>query len=117
MRDYYGLRFQIEFNCRDAQQYWGLADFMNVTETTVTTAAHLSLFRVNVSYCLLRDLRQSDPDSRVLDLKAQCRAYKYVTETIKMLPEKPEPALLGQIFNHVACLGRIHAVPPYFSPG
>ena len=31
--DYYGLRFQIEFNFRDAKQYWGLEDFMNVTPT------------------------------------------------------------------------------------
>ena len=29
--DYYGLRFQIEFNLRDAKQYWGLEDFMNIT--------------------------------------------------------------------------------------
>ena len=27
---YYRLRFQIEFNFRDAEQYWGLEDFMNV---------------------------------------------------------------------------------------
>ena len=27
--DYYGLRFQIEFNFRDAKQHWGLEDFMN----------------------------------------------------------------------------------------
>ncbi len=31
--DYYRLRFQIEFNFRDAKQYWGLEDFMNVKET------------------------------------------------------------------------------------
>ena len=31
MMDSYGLRFQIEFNFRDAKQYWGLDDFMNVT--------------------------------------------------------------------------------------
>jgi hypothetical protein len=47
--DYYGLRFQIEFNFRDAKQYWGLEDFMNVTPTGVTNAANLSLFMVNVS--------------------------------------------------------------------
>jgi len=29
--DYYRLRFQIEFNFRDAKQFWGLEDFMNVT--------------------------------------------------------------------------------------
>src|SRR5262249_26338351 len=45
--DYYGLRFQIEFNFRDAKQYWSLEDFMNVTTTGVTNAANLSLFMVN----------------------------------------------------------------------
>jgi hypothetical protein len=28
MIDYYRLRFQLEFNFRDAKQYWGLEDFM-----------------------------------------------------------------------------------------
>ena len=36
---FYSLRFQIEFNFRDAKQYWGLEDFMNVKETAVTNAA------------------------------------------------------------------------------
>jgi putative transposase len=117
LRDYYCLRFQIEFNFRDAKQYWGLEDFMNVTKTAVTNAANLALFMVNVSHRLLCDLRQSDPASGILDLKAQCRGYKYVTETIKMLPEKPAPVLLAQIFTKVACLGRIHVVQSSFSPG
>ena len=30
MIDYYSLRFQIEFNFRDAKQFWGLDDFINV---------------------------------------------------------------------------------------
>ena len=34
--DYYQLRFQIEFNFRDAKQYWGLEDFMNVNEIQVS---------------------------------------------------------------------------------
>ena len=41
--DYYSLRFQIEFNFRDAKQFWGLEDFMNVNPTAVTNAANLSL--------------------------------------------------------------------------
>ncbi len=113
--DYYGLRFQIEFNFRDAKQYWGLEDFMNVTPTGVTNAAHLSLFMVNVAYRLRADVHPHDPDYSVLDLKADCRGYKYVEETIKMLPEKPEPVLLAKILNQVACLGRIHASQPSFS--
>ena len=113
--DYYGLRFQIELNFRDAKQYWGLEDFMNITPTGVTNAANLSLFMVNVSYRLQADGRQRDPAYSVLDLKADCRGYKYVEETIKMLPEKPEPVLLGQILNKVARFGRIHVSQPAFS--
>ena len=113
--DYYGLRFQIEFNFRDAKQYWGLEDFMNVTPTGVTNAANLSLFMVNVAYRLRADVHPRDPDYSVLDLKADCRGYKYVEETIQMLPEKPEPVLLRQILNKVASLGRIHASQPSFS--
>jgi hypothetical protein len=110
--DYYSLRFQIEFNFRDAKQYWGLEDFMHVTPTGVTNAANLSLFMVNVSHRLRADVRQRDPDYSILDLKADYRGYKYVEETIQMLPEKPEPILLLQILNKVAGLGRIHALQP-----
>ena len=115
LMDYYGLRFQIEFNFRDAKQYWGLEDFMNITPTGVTNAANLSLFMVNVAYCLRADVHPRKPDYSDLDLKADCRAYKYVEETIKMLPEKPEPVLLAKILNQVASLGRIQATLPSFS--
>jgi hypothetical protein len=110
--DYYRLRFQIEFNFRDAKQYWGLEDFMNISETTVTNAANLSLFMVNVSQHLLGDLRLTDPDCSILDLKALYRGAKYVTEAIKMLPQKPEPVLLAHIFTRLTALGRIHAAQP-----
>jgi hypothetical protein len=113
--DYYSLRFQIEFNFRDAKQYWGLEDFMNITPTGVTNAANLSLFMVNVSYRLRADVCPPAPDYSILDLKADCRGYKYVEETIQMLPEKPEPVLLAKILNRVAGLGRIHATQPSFS--
>ncbi len=108
--DCYSLRFQIEFNFRDAKQYWGLEDFMNVKEIPLTNALNLALFMVNLSQVLLRDLRQTFPESSILDLKAYFRAAIYFQETIKMLPQKPEPILLEQIFGQVASLGRIHAV-------
>lgn len=106
--DYYRLRFQIEFNFRDAKQYWGLEDFMNVKETAVTNAATLSLFMVNVSQLLLRDFRRQNSNVNVLDLKAYFRGHKYVTETIKLLPQKPDPILMGEIFATIAQLGSIH---------
>jgi IS4 transposase len=115
--DYYSLRFQIEFNFRDAKQYWGLEDFMNIKETAVTNAANLALFMVNVAHVLLRNLRQEDSNVNVLDLKAHFRGLKYVAETLKWLPEKPEPILMATIFNEVSRLGRIHnplpsSIPP-----
>ena len=108
--DFYSLRFQIEFNFRDAKQYWGLEDFMNVKEVPLTNVLNLSLFMVNLSQVLLREFRQTHPHSGILDLKAYFRAAKYFDETIKMLPEKPEPILLEQVFGQVASLGCIHAV-------
>jgi putative transposase len=70
---------------------------------------------VNVAYRLRANVHPHDPDYSVLDLKADCRGYKYVEETIKRLPERPEPLLLAKILNQVACLGRIHASKPVFS--
>ena len=88
---------------------------MKVTPAGVTNAANLALFMVHVSYRLQAHMRPRDPDYSVLDLKADCRGYTYVEETIKMLPEKPEPILLRQILTKVAGLGRIHASQPSFS--
>jgi putative transposase len=107
---FYSLRFQIEFNFRDAKQYWGLEDFMNVKETAVTNAANLSFFMVNFSYALLQPLRQQNPDYSVLDLKSHYRGCHYAFETIKMLPQKPDAILLADIFQQIARLGAIHSV-------
>jgi hypothetical protein len=109
--DYYCLRFQLEFNFRDAKQYWGLEDFMTTHPTRVENAANLSLFMVNLVERLLRELRQKQPAMSVLDLKAYCRGTKYVEETIKLLPERPEASLLERIVTKVVGIGRIHAAP------
>jgi hypothetical protein len=110
---FYSLRFQIEFNFRDAKQYWALEDFMNVKEIAVTNAANLSFFMVNFSYALLQPFRQQNPDYSILDLKSLYRGYRYATETIKMLPQKPDAILLAEIFQQIARLGAIH---PVFQP-
>lgn len=110
---HYSLRFQIEFNFRDAKQYWGLEDFMNVKETAVTNAANLSFFMVNFSYALLQPLRQQNPDYSILDLKSHYRGCRYASETIKMLPIKPDAIFIADIFQQIARLGAIH---PIFQP-
>jgi putative transposase len=115
--DYYSLRFQIEFNFRDAKQFWGLEDFMNVNQTAVTNAANLSLFMVNLSQVLMCNFRLTDPDFGVLDLKSCFRGYKYASEMLKILPQKPDDIFVAQLFHIVATLGSIHpAKSPVLSP-
>jgi len=105
--DYYSLRFQIEFNFRDAKQHWGLEDFMNVRQQAVTNAANLAFFMVNLSAAL----RQSDAAAHlsVLDLKAHFRAHRYLSETIKLLPDPPDDDLISRIWRRLARFSAIHA--------
>ncbi len=107
--DYYHLRFQIEFNFRDAKQFWGLEDFMNVNQTPVYNAANLAMFMVNLSQVLLSHFRLTCPTFSVNDLKAYFRGRKYVAETLKLLPQMPEPIFIDQIFAHIAQIGSINA--------
>ena len=109
--DAYQLRFQIEFAFRDAKHYWGLEDFMVVTETAVTNAMNLAFFMVNLRRRLIRDRHRSDPNASVLDLKTHYRGRSYAEEVMKLLPETPEPGVLRRILAHVTGLGRIHPLP------
>lgn len=109
--DYYSLRFQIEFNFRDAKQHWGLEDFMNTSQQTVTNAVNLAFLMVNLSQAMLKPYRVQDPEFSVLDLKAQFRARRYLSETIKMLPETPEPHLISRIWQRLSQFGGIRTRP------
>ena len=102
--DYYRLRFQIEFNFRDAKQHWGLEDFMVVKEQAVFNAANLSLFMVNVSQAMLLTSKEKS----ILDLKAHHHALRYVQEVFKILPENTIPINIIQLFEEFPVLGRIH---------
>jgi len=105
---YYRLRFQIEFNFRDAKQYWGLEDFMVVHETPVYNSANLAMFMVNLSHALMRPLRTHWPEVSVNDLKTWFRSKTYVLETLKMLPEMPDAIFIDQAIARMAELGRIN---------
>jgi putative transposase len=105
--DYYSLRFQIEFNFRDAKQHWGLDDFMNVKPVAVTNAVNLAFLMVNLAAVMLRPYRDHQPDFSVLDLKAQFRARRYLDETIKMLPDPPSDDLVSRIWRRLTAFGGI----------
>ena len=68
-----------------------LEDFMNVGQTPVTNAANLSLWMVNLSQLLLDPYRSHDPAFSVLNPKSHFRGYRYVSETVKMLPQNLMP--------------------------
>ena len=109
--DYYRLRFQLEFNFRDAKQYWGLEDFMTVNARPVYNGANLALFMVNVSHALIRPMRTQWSAFSMNDLKAWFRGQKYVIETLKLLPEPPDSNFIDQVVSKMAALGRVnHAV-------
>ena len=84
--DYYTLRFQIEFNFRDAKQYWGLEDFMNVKELPVTNAVNLAFCMVNLAQVLRQRWRPKQPDFSVLDLKAHFRGLEIRDRNIEIAP-------------------------------
>jgi putative transposase len=99
----------IEFTFRDAKQFWGLNDFMNVGKTPIHNAANLSLFMVSLSKVLIGQRDSCHPTWSVLDLKAHFRAEKYVLETLKLLPQKPDAFLIRQILADIPKFGSIRA--------
>jgi putative transposase len=108
VRDYYALRFQIEFTFRDAKQHFGLEDFMGVKETSVANAIGLSFFMVNLSTYLLDGLRTSYPGAGVNDLKSYYRARHYIVEIMKFLPENPDTITCSDLMEHVCRRMFIH---------
>lgn len=106
--DAYHLRFEIEFNFRDAKQFWGFEDFMNIKQTPITNAVGLSFFMVLFSQRLLTHFRPTIPDFSILDLKALFRARRYALETLKLLPDSVDPILIEQVVDAMPSLGSIH---------
>lgn len=106
--DYYHLRFQIEFNFRDAKQYWGLEDFMNIKQEQVNNAANFSLFMVTFSQLLLPQLHEMNIES-MLDLKTIFRARKYTRRIINSIGINAEKFLIDDRIFEAAEIGRIHA--------
>jgi len=86
---------------------------MNAKEEAVTNAANLAFFMVNFSSVLLRRFLENNPEFSVLDLKSHYHGCRYASETIKLLPQKPDGILLAEILEHIDRLGMAH---PIFQP-
>ena len=101
---YYRLRFQIEFNFRAAKQHWGLEDFMVTQKQSVSNAANLSLFMVNLSQVMLAQTGETS----VLDLKARYHGLRYAQEAFKILPQNADVIIFKDWIRKMPILGKIH---------
>lgn len=99
--DYYSLRFQIEFNFRDAKQYWGLEDFMVVKESKVRNSACFSMFMVNISYALITNSKGKVGQS-VHDLKVWYLARKQVLNTLKLCGENAHAIFITKLIDKIS---------------
>ena len=84
--DYYSLRFQIEFNFRDAKQFFGLSDFKNIKEKQVTNAINLSMFMTLLSKILLQKYREFFDNEKlsINDLNSLFRSSMYISKVLKI---------------------------------
>ena len=114
--DYYQLRFQIEFNFRDAKQFWGFDDFMNVNPLPVSNAVGLYFFMINLSQALLTPFRLLQSAFSILDLKAHFRARRFAWETLKLLPDTVDPSFIDLTLHNIQPLGSIHPCPSISIP-
>ena len=103
--DLYVLRFQIEFNFREAKQFWGLEDFMNIKPLQIFNAANLAMFMVNIAHVLWQFLPVTKGSTQ--DLKTVFRGRIYATHLLKFLPEPLDPLLMDQFLQEICSLGAI----------
>lgn len=111
LKKYYGLRFQIEFNFRDAKQYFGLSDFKNTKERQLTNAVGLAFFIGNISLILQKQAKQKweVDEVSVQDLKAYFRGYKYAFSIFNTLQKDQNVIFNPMDFKDTLSIGAIHS--------
>jgi len=107
---FYSLRFQIEFNFRDAKQYFGLADFKNIKKQQVNNAVGLALFMDNISLILIEQakIKWKEKDISIQDLKAYYRAEFYLEAILNTLEIEPKAILNNCKFDHIRKIGAVN---------
>jgi putative transposase len=104
--EYYSLRFQIEFNFRDAKQFFGLEDFMNIKKRRLHNFANLSLFMNNLSYLIYKEshLRRYS----INDIKTLFIAERYTKEALKFYGQNGDDILISDAIEHIAQFSMIY---------
>jgi len=112
---FYSLRFQIEFNFRDAKQYFGLADFKNIKQQQVKNAVGLAFFMDNISMILIEQAKEKWKEEfvSIQDLKAYFRGEKYLNFILNTL-EIDQQSILNQTdvqqILKIGAINRTHSV-------
>jgi putative transposase len=108
--DYYSLRFQIEFDFRDAKQFYGLADFKNYKEIQVTNAVNIAFSMTVIGKLVLEKYKNklNCPTMGLIDLKATFRVEKYAKILLNSTEKDPNEFLNSPLFLKIARLEAIH---------
>ena len=70
----------MEFKFRDAKQYWGIEEVMNVMETPVTNAANLAFCMANIALIFRHRCGPNKPISA-------CSTSRRISEASNMWPK------------------------------
>ena len=107
---YYSLRFQIEFDFRDAKQFYGLADFKNYKETQVTNAVNIAFTMTVVGKLVLEKykIKLDCPNMGIIDLKTVFRTQKCAKILLNNINFDPDEFLSSPQFLKIARLEAIH---------
>ena len=109
---YYSLRFQIEFDFRDAKQFYGLSDFKNYKSTQVTNAVNIAFSMTSIGRVILEKYKNmiGCEDMGILDLKATFRTLKYAEIILNNEEFDPIQFLNTKEFKRIVQLEAIHII-------
>ena len=98
--EYYSLRFQIEFDFRDAKQHFGLSDFKNYKKENLTNFINLSFTMCLIAKVQLAYYRElfNAPKLSIIDLKLIYKARFTAKNILIFIQNQP-----SSIFNDQFC--------------
>jgi putative transposase len=107
---YYSLRFQIEFDFRDAKQFYGLSDFKNYKETQVTNAVNIAFVMTVIGKLVLEKykIKLGCSNMGIIDLKTVFRTQKCAEILLNNNKIDPNEFLSSPQFLKIARLEAIH---------
>lgn len=107
---YYSLRFQIEFDFRDAKQFYGLSHFKNYKQTQLTNAVNLSFTMTLLGKLILEKYKKKFdcPSMGISDLKTIFKLQKHAQTFFNYNKTDPDDFLNSPQFVNLARLETIH---------